>query len=83
MADEDNMLLDNGDQVFLWLGSRSSEVEVKLTYKAAQVFTDKEINYSLLNFDSLLFDSGLHATFTGSTASETKTAISNSKIQRD
>jgi len=37
LADEDNMLLDNGDQVFLWLGSRSSEVEVKLTYKAAQV----------------------------------------------
>ena len=39
LADEDNMLLDNGDQVFLWLGSRSSEVEVKLTYKAAQVKT--------------------------------------------
>jgi len=38
LADEDNMLLDNGDQVFLWLGSRSSEVEVKLTYKAAQVY---------------------------------------------
>ena len=37
LADEDNMLLDNGDQVFLWLGSRSSEVEVKLTYKAVQV----------------------------------------------
>nr|CAH0109694.1 unnamed protein product [Daphnia galeata] len=38
LADEDNMLLDNGDQVFLWLGSRSSEVEVKLTYKAVQVY---------------------------------------------
>ena len=37
LADEDIMLLDNGEQVFLWLGTRSSEVEVKLAYKAAQV----------------------------------------------
>lgn len=31
------MILDNGDQVFLWLGARCSEVEVKLGYKSAQV----------------------------------------------
>lgn len=31
------MLLDNGRQVFLWLGARASEVEIKLAYKAAQV----------------------------------------------
>lgn len=31
------MILDNGEQVFLWLGSRCSEVEVKLAYKSAQV----------------------------------------------
>lgn len=31
------MLLDNGEQVFLWLGSRCSEVEIKLAYKSAQV----------------------------------------------
>jgi Gelsolin repeat len=37
LADEDIMLLDNGEQVFLWLGPKSSEVEVKLSYKAAQV----------------------------------------------
>lgn len=38
LADDDIMLLDNGDQVFLWLGSKSSEVEVKLAYKSAQVY---------------------------------------------
>jgi len=26
------MVLDNGEQVFLWLGARSSEVEIKLAY---------------------------------------------------
>lgn len=37
LADDDIMILDSGDQVFLWLGSRCSEVEVKLAYKSAQV----------------------------------------------
>lgn len=37
LADDDIMILDNGDQVFLWLGSRCSEVEIKLAYKSAQV----------------------------------------------
>jgi hypothetical protein len=38
LADDDIMILDNGEQVFLWMGSRSSEVEVKLAYKSAQVY---------------------------------------------
>ncbi|ODM95849.1 Protein flightless-1 [Orchesella cincta] len=38
LADDDIMVLDNGEQVFLWLGSKSSEVEVKLAYKSAQVY---------------------------------------------
>ncbi|KAG8300866.1 hypothetical protein J6590_065596 [Homalodisca vitripennis] len=38
LADDDIMILDNGEQVFLWLGSRCSEVEVKLAYKSAQVY---------------------------------------------
>lgn len=38
LADDDIMILDNGEQVFLWLGSRCSEVEIKLAYKSAQVF---------------------------------------------
>ncbi|CAG2160446.1 unnamed protein product [Oppiella nova] len=39
LIDEDIMVLDNGTQVFIWLGSRCSEVEVKLAYKSAQVYT--------------------------------------------
>lgn len=35
------MILDNGEQVFLWLGSRCSEVEIKLAYKSAQVKMDR------------------------------------------
>jgi hypothetical protein len=31
------MILDNGDHVFLWLGAKCSEVEIKLAYKSAQV----------------------------------------------
>ncbi|CAH0380666.1 unnamed protein product [Bemisia tabaci] len=38
LADDDIMVLDNGDQVFLWLGARCSEVEIKLAYKSAQVY---------------------------------------------
>jgi hypothetical protein len=40
LEDDDVMIVDSGDQVFLWLGHKSSEVEVKLAYKAAQVFYD-------------------------------------------
>lgn len=52
LADDDIMLLDNGEQVFLWLGSRCSEVEIKLAYKSAQVI----LNFStIINFDFFLF----------------------------
>lgn len=37
LADDDIMILDNGEQVFLWLGTKCSEVEIKLAYKSAQV----------------------------------------------
>ncbi|XP_044597478.1 protein flightless-1-like, partial [Cotesia glomerata] len=37
LADDDIMILDNGEQVFLWLGAHCSEVEIKLAYKSAQV----------------------------------------------
>jgi Gelsolin repeat len=43
LADDDIMLLDNGEQVFLWLGSRCSEVEIKLAYKSAQVRRKRKI----------------------------------------
>ncbi|XP_034831770.1 protein flightless-1 [Maniola hyperantus] len=38
LADDDIMILDNGEQVFLWLGARCSEVEIKLAFKSAQVY---------------------------------------------
>lgn len=38
LADDDIMILDNGTQVFIWVGSRCSEVEIKLAYKSAQVY---------------------------------------------
>lgn len=38
LADDDIMILDNGDQVFIWVGPKCSEVEVKLAYKSAQVY---------------------------------------------
>jgi len=38
LADDDIMILDSGEQVFLWMGPRCSEVEIKLAYKSAQVY---------------------------------------------
>lgn len=38
LADEDIMILDNGTQVFIWVGTRCSDVEVKLACKSAQVY---------------------------------------------
>lgn len=37
LADDDIMILDNGEQIYLWLGAKCSEVEIKLAYKSAQV----------------------------------------------
>jgi hypothetical protein len=38
LADDDVMILDNGEQVFLWVGRKTSDVEIKLAFKSAQVF---------------------------------------------
>uniref|UniRef100_A0A914YJP1 Gelsolin-like domain-containing protein n=1 Tax=Panagrolaimus superbus TaxID=310955 RepID=A0A914YJP1_9BILA len=38
LDDDDVMIIDNGELVFLWIGTRASEVEGKLAYKAAQVY---------------------------------------------
>ncbi len=37
LADDDVMILDTGDQVFLWIGKKTSDVEIKLAFKSAQV----------------------------------------------
>ncbi|KAI8796832.1 protein flightless-1 [Biomphalaria glabrata] len=38
LADDDVMLLDNGEQVYLWVGKKTSDVEIKLAFKSAQVY---------------------------------------------
>ena len=37
LADDDVMILDNGELVFLWIGRKTSDVEIKLSFKSAQV----------------------------------------------
>lgn len=37
LDDDDIMIVDNGEVVTLWIGTKSSQVELKLAYKAAQV----------------------------------------------
>jgi len=38
LADDDIMILDSGDQVFLWMGPSCSEVEIKLALKSSKVY---------------------------------------------
>lgn len=61
------MILDNGEQVFLWLGAKCSEVEIKLAYKSAQVsvtlLTKKKQVFCLF-----LAYLGLYSTYEGKTA---------------
>lgn len=38
LSDDDIMILDNGSQVFLWIGPKSSDIEVRLAYKSAEVY---------------------------------------------
>ncbi|XP_012728550.2 protein flightless-1 homolog [Fundulus heteroclitus] len=38
LADDDIMLLDNGMEVYMWVGTQTSQVEIKLSLKACQVY---------------------------------------------
>ncbi|KAG8433341.1 hypothetical protein GDO86_017572 [Hymenochirus boettgeri] len=38
LADDDIMLLDNGLEVYMWVGTQTSQVEIKLSLKACQVY---------------------------------------------
>ncbi|KAK3582011.1 hypothetical protein CHS0354_039677 [Potamilus streckersoni] len=38
LADDDVMILDNGQIVYLWVGRKTSDVEIKLAFKSAQVY---------------------------------------------
>lgn len=73
LADDDIMLLDNGEQVFLWLGSRCSEVEIKLAYKSAQVnFILSQFEYPFSSFTQKSFSSlGLYSTYAHKTTGKT------------
>uniref|UniRef100_A0A096LTP2 Gelsolin-like domain-containing protein n=1 Tax=Poecilia formosa TaxID=48698 RepID=A0A096LTP2_POEFO len=37
LADDDIMLLDNGKEVYMWVGTQTSQVEIKLSLKACQM----------------------------------------------
>uniref|UniRef100_UPI00398F7FAA protein flightless-1 homolog n=1 Tax=Pristiophorus japonicus TaxID=55135 RepID=UPI00398F7FAA len=38
LADDDIMLLDNGKEVYMWVGTQTSQVEIKLSLKTCQVY---------------------------------------------
>lgn len=38
LSDDDIMILDTGENVYLWIGPQSTEIEVKLAFKSAQVY---------------------------------------------
>lgn len=42
------MILDNGDFVFLWVGRKTSDVEIKLAFKSAQVHRILNVSIHLL-----------------------------------
>lgn len=65
MADDDIMILDNGEQVFLWLGTKCSEVEIKLAYKSAQVCSN---NHYIYYENLIFFYLGLYSAHEGKTA---------------
>lgn len=70
LADEDIMILDNGEQVFLWFGDKCSEVEKKLAFKSAQVYVQhmkvkqpdrpRKLMLSLKNRESRRFTKCFH-----------------------
>lgn len=41
LADDDIMILDTGEIVFLWIGPTSTDIEIKLAFKSAQVILNK------------------------------------------
>ncbi|VDL98287.1 unnamed protein product [Schistocephalus solidus] len=43
LINDDVMMLDTGDQIYLWLGKRTSDVEVKLSLQAAKLYKENMI----------------------------------------
>lgn len=71
LDDDDIMILDNGDFIFLWIGTRASDVEAKLAYKAATVYQahlkmkeherPRKLMLALKNHESARFRKCFHA----------------------
>ena len=38
LCDDDVMILDTGEAVYLWVGRTSTDIEIKLAFKSAQVY---------------------------------------------
>lgn len=84
LADDDIMILDNGEQVFLWLGAKCSEVEVKLAYKSAQVLNYIQLICYNIFFHCLFqtfasFFLGVYSACSSETARKTKKIVFNIK----
>ena len=59
------MILDNGVNVFLWPGKKTSDVEIKLSFKSAQVSLKILFNYSVLSICHYFISSLLNSHFSG------------------
>lgn len=84
LADDDIMILDNGEQIFLWLGARCSEVEIKLAYKSAQVSFDCLVILTCHVFNVINSSrcTGLYSTHAHQATGTSKKAIFNVEEQR-
>lgn len=84
LADDDIMILDNGEQVFLWLGSRCSEVEIKLAYKSAQVRRRRGRCRECIDkwhFNATLFVSGVYSAYEDQAAGSGSQTLPDSQKQ--
>lgn len=70
LSDDDIMILDNGAQVILWIGPKSSEVEIRLAYKSAELYvrdlmkkenTRRELKLTFKGKESKRFTKCFHA----------------------
>ena len=64
LSDDDIMILDNGSTVFLWVGPTSTDIEIKLAFKSAQVsFNFFEIGFIYSFYFYFLIKTGIYTKF--------------------
>jgi len=71
LPDEDIMILDSGEEIFIWVGPKASQVELKLAYKSAQTYLkaltvkgekrEKKLFLTVKNKESRRFTRNFHA----------------------